>query len=471
MYAHSDKKMHYVVVGLGLTGFSCARFLARQGYAFSVVDTRPIVAQAAAFRAEFPNVTLSLGDIEPTLAKADVLVVSPGVPLTDPALQSCRARGVPMTGDIELFVQHTDVPIVAITGTNGKSTVTTLVADLLNAAGCYAVPGGNLGIPALDLLLEAASSQQKPDYFVLELSSYQLERTFSLKAAVAAILNVAPDHQDRHPTFKEYQSMKHRIYEGAAALVYKRSDPTTHPSACTPAQQCITFDTDSVAHGVGIQVQKGEGFIALDNNPLFSLSHLKIPGLVFQDNVLSAMAIVSALLPMTTETIARMVLAIEGFQGLPHRCAMVGQCGGVYYVNDSKGTNVSATVAALISMQNTYAGNIFLLAGGDGKQADFSPLRSAINAQVGCLLLYGRDANILGAALLGAAPIRFAPTLIEAMDIARGIAQPGDVVLLSPACASWDQFKDYQERGQVFIQQVQRYQAACAADTTAAALV
>ncbi len=427
-----------VIVGLGQTGLSVARHLARQGQSFAVVDSRVAPPGLEELSREMPAVPVHLGSFAAdVLGSASTLYVSPGISLQEPAVAAALSAGIAASGDIDLFVEAASAPIVAITGSNGKSTVTTLVGAMASEAGRRVAVGGNLGIPALDLLDDAI------DLYVLELSSFQLERCRRLNADVACLLNLSPDHLDRYPDRIAYHQAKQRIFRGARQVVVNRADPLSRPLlAQGMTEWSFGLDTpDLRAFGVG-----PTGMLMLGRDTLMPASELQIAGRHNLSNALAALAIGHAAgLPMES-----MLRALRRFQGLPHRCQRVARIDDVDYINDSKGTNVGATLAAIDGLCGDGRGRVVLIAGGDGKGADFTPLQSVLAQWGRAAVLIGRDAGRLAQCLEGVLPLHRADSMAEAVNIARNLAQPGDRVLLSPACASFDMFSHYMERGEVF---------------------
>ena len=423
-----------LVVGLGKSGLSAARFLAARGVTVGVVDSRAEPPGLEALRAELPRVGVVCGPFQAEVMKAaELLVVSPGVPVADPAISAAEAAGVPVVGDIELFARFAQAPVVAITGSNGKSTVTELMGRMAARAGLDARVGGNIGTPALDLLGES-----EPDLYVLELSSFQLETTCSLRAAAAVVLNVSPDHMDRYDTLHDYEAAKARIYRGAEHAVVNGDDP---------AVVAMGFGADHVLRFTLGEPRPGEyglrgGWLARGEEALMDAAELRIAGLHNMANALAALALGEALgIPRPP-----MLAELREFTGLPHRTSWVAGADGVDWYDDSKGTNVGATLAAIHGMGRP----LVLIAGGDGKGQDFSPLRAAMAVHGRAAVLIGRDGPAVEDALKGAVPTARAATLEEAVSIAAELAEPGDCVLLSPACASFDMFSGYVERGERF---------------------
>ncbi len=431
-----------VIAGLGRTGLSCAKYLQAQGLEFTVTDSRPQPPGLEAVQQLLPPAAIRVGRFDVDLLQgAAQVIASPGISLEEPLLAAAVARGIPVFGDIELFARAATAPIVGITGTNGKSTVTTLVALMAEAAGCKALAGGNLGPPALDLLDEPV-----PDFYVLELSSFQLETTSSLKTAAAAVLNVSSDHMDRYATLAEYAAAKSRVLDQAATAVINLDDPLVRAMP-RPRQPVLGFSLEQAAdYSVG--ARDHDPVLLHRGQPLVAMSELKIAGLHNAANALAAFAMLEAMgLPPESG-----VQALKTFPGLPHRSRWVADVAGVRYVDDSKGTNVGATLAAVAGMP----GPLVVIAGGQGKGQDFSPVAGAFRNKVRHAVLIGQDAALLAAALQGVCSIEFARDMDEAVLKAANAARTGETVLLSPACASLDMFRDYGHRGDVFAQAVRR---------------
>lgn len=438
------QKQH-VIIGLGKTGLSCARYLAAKHIPFAIADSRPTPPYITEFQDEFPNTELHLGGFPPALLlNAKELIVSPGVSLEEPTIGVCIKKGIPAIGDIELFARDAKAPIVAITGTNAKGTVTTLVGDMAKTAGKHVRVGGNIGTPALELLQD-----HEPDLYVMEISSFQLETTYSLKAAAATILNLTEDHLDRYHTMQAYQAAKQRIYQNCYAAIYNRDDAYTTPQNLSENTTQISFGLNKAQqNNFGLIKQDNETWLAQGNNLLLPTSELRIHGVHNWINALAALAIgYSINLPMTA-----MINALKEFPGLPHRCQWVAEKNGVIYFNDSKGTNVGATLAAIKSLGQTTKGKLILIAGGLGKNADFSPLRSVVADYVRAAILIGHDAPLLDKVFKDVTQTIYADNMENAVLNAQKIAQPNDAVLLSPACASLDMFNDFEHRGEVFSQ-------------------
>ncbi|HDZ56606.1 MAG TPA: UDP-N-acetylmuramoyl-L-alanine--D-glutamate ligase [Pseudomonas xinjiangensis] len=444
----TDKKR--IIVGLGLTGLSVARYLVGRGLPFGVADTRQQPPGLDQLKRFAPMADLHLGELDAdVLSSAVELVVSPGIALSAPALQKAKASGVNLIGDIELFAREAKAPIVAITGSNAKSTVTTLVGDMARAAGRRVAVGGNLGTPVLDLL------DHKADLYVLELSSFQLETTDQLNAEVATVLNVSEDHMDRYASVVSYHQAKHRIFRGARQVVFNRDDSLSRPLVSDALPRFSFGLSRPDFKGFGLVEEGGQTCLAFEFNALMPVSELKIRGAHNQANALAALALGHAVgLPMDA-----MLHALREFTGLPHRCQWVGCSAGVDFYDDSKATNVGAALAAINGLAADLKGKQILIAGGDGKGADFAPLRGPVSQHCRAVVLLGRDASLLEQALSDAVPVIRVETLEQAVSIAAEAAQPGDAVLLSPACASLDMFKNFEERGRKFAEAVGRLPA------------
>ncbi|MBY4676600.1 UDP-N-acetylmuramoyl-L-alanine--D-glutamate ligase [Marinobacterium arenosum] len=436
-----------IVVGLGKTGLSCVRHLARKGVPFAVVDSRENPPGLDELRALCPEVELRCGPLDGEfLSRADELILSPGVAQSEPAIRQAVAAGAALSGDIDLFCREVSAPIVAITGSNAKSTVTTLVGEMARAAGIDVGVGGNLGLPVLDML-----AQGEQALYVLELSSFQLETCNDLRAAVATVLNVSPDHMDRYDDLQGYYQAKHRIYRGCRHAVANRQDPLSAPLLPMGVPQS-SFGLDKPdLKQFGIIDQHGERWLAQGLEPWLPVSALKVRGDHNVANALAALALGSVVgLPKEA-----MLQALRDFAGLEHRCQWLREHNGVSYFNDSKGTNVGATVAALDGLGPTLPqdGKILLIAGGDGKGADFAELDAPLRRYGRVAVLIGRDAPRIRQAL--SIECVDAGDMAEAVAQAASLAKPGDIVLLSPACASFDMFNSFNHRGEVFMQQVE----------------
>lgn len=431
-----------VVVGLGKTGASCVRYLAKRGIRTAVTDSRSDPPGLAELGALAAGLDLRLGGFDLSLLEeASQVLMSPGVPLDAPIAALARARGIEVLGDVELFARAVRAPVVGITGTNGKSTVTSLVAAMAAAAGRRVLAGGNLGRPALDLLEEPA-----PDLYVLELSSFQLETTASLELVGAVVLNVTADHMDRYPSIEAYARAKQRIFAHAATVVLNVDDPQVAAMRASVAAgspvRVVTFSVERAAADFTLLTDGPRTLLARRGTPLIETSRMKIGGLHNAANALAALALGEAAgLPLEA-----MLEALQSFPGLKHRSEWVADIAGVRYIDDSKGTNVGATLAAVSGMP----GPLVMIVGGEGKGQDFAPLAGAFRGKVRHAVLIGKDAPAIERVLAGVCGIERAASLPAAVEAAAAAARRGDTVLLSPACASLDMFRDYNHRGEVF---------------------
>ena len=429
-----DKRV--LVLGLGDTGLSVARWVEREGGVARVADTRKNPPRKKDFRGE-----LHTGAFDPSLlAQMDLVCISPGLPLRDPLIQSAIERRIPVVGDIELFAWHVRAAgpcaVLGVTGTNGKSTVSALTGHLLRSAGTDCEVAGNIGPPALDALARRAVP---PATWVLELSSYQLETTWSLAPDAAAMLNLSEDHLDRYASIDEYARAKARIFLGGGTQVLNRDDARSR-SLAIPGRAQVSFGLDSPpgSQDWGLVQVKGAKWLAHGANPLLELASLPIHGLHNAANALAACALARA----AGAPYDALVEGLRTFRGLPHRLQWVASRRGVDWYDDSKGTNVGATVAALRGLNRRSV----LILGGDGKGQDFSPLRAPVREFASHVLLIGRDAPLIAKVVQGERCV----SLEEAVKRAALLAKPGEAVLLSPACASFDMFRDYRHRGEAF---------------------
>jgi len=459
-----------VIAGLGRTGLSCARYLHAHGCRIAVTDTREHPPGLEPLRASFPDVPVRLGGLDIGLLDgAACVVASPGLSLQEPFFAAARARGLEIVGDIEIFARAVDAPVVGITGTNGKSTVTTLVGRMAARSAVRVRVGGNLGEPALDLLPgspQPGNPGERTELYVLELSSFQLDTTSSLSLRAGAVLNVTPDHLDRYASMQAYADAKARILARCDIAVVNLDDPLV-VSMPKPGQKTLGFSLraslgadyccvcDERAGSPDAQTPQAapvpQWWLARRGERLMPLSAMKIKGLHNAANALAALALGEALgLPLR-----EMLAALAEFPGLPHRSQWVADVNGVTYINDSKGTNVGATLAAVGGMH----GPLIIIAGGDGKNQDFAPLGEAFRGKVRHAILIGRDASAVARALEGVCTVEFRTSLPDAVQAAASAARPGDIVLLSPACASLDMFRDYAHRGAVFTEAVKELAA------------
>lgn len=443
-----------LVLGLGETGLSALRWLRKEGAEVSIADSRLHPPGVDDIVKTYPDIKVHTGPfVLDVLMDCDFIVSSPGVPLAEPALQAAIAQGKRVIGDIELFALHrpASAKVIAITGSNGKTTVTSLVGEICKRAGLNTVVAGNIGLPVLDTLSEKA-----PDVYVLELSSFQLETTYSLKADVATVLNISEDHMDRYDSMEAYAAAKARIYDHATLAVVNRDDPASLGLTTTEA---VSFGLNAAQNYADFGLIEANGtWLSSGKRKLMPVSDLKIQG---QHNVANALAAVALCTNVGIEKSA-IIQTLRQFKGLPHRVEWVANIDGVDYYDDSKGTNVGATCAAIKGMtKNGKPQRVVLLAGGDGKGQDFSPLLDAVQANARAIVLFGRDAPLIESVLLASElPIYDAIDLREAVAIAHKVASKGDAVLLSPACASFDMFKNYVHRAEVFIDAVKKLEVA-----------
>ncbi len=435
-----------LIVGLGKTGLSCARYLTAQGVALAVTDSREAPPGLEALRRDFPDMALFLGGFQPEVFQAaNQLVVSPGVPVSTPMIQAARERGSEVLGDVELFARAVQAPVVAITGSNGKSTVTTLLGEMARNAGLNVAVGGNLGEPVLNLLDESVA------LYVVELSSFQLETTWSLKPRASVVLNISADHMDRYGDIDAYADAKAGIYTQAQVRVINRDDAKVAAMSGTD-DGVLGFTLNPPAGSdFGVCENQGEAWLCQGSTALMPVSDLRIPGRHNQANALAALALGSAVgLPMPA-----MLETLRSFPGLAHRTQWVSDTHGLRWYNDSKGTNVGATISALLGLDAGDGSRTVLIAGGDCKGADFTPLAPVVEQTARAVILIGRDAPDLAAVLEGRTKLVTAASMTEAVMKARDEARPGDRVLLSPACASFDMFKNFEDRGEAFVRAVE----------------
>ncbi|MDP3087736.1 MAG: UDP-N-acetylmuramoyl-L-alanine--D-glutamate ligase [Methylotenera sp.] len=450
MTTYKDKKV--LVLGLGETGLSALRWLNLQGARLTVADTRENPPGIDALKSELSEVNIHTGAFTAKIfSDVDLIVASPGVPLSEPEIQAAIKRGISIVGDVELFARHlnrptrpTDAKVIAITGSNGKTTVTTLVGEMCKAAGLKTIVAGNIGLAVLDTL-----SMGTPDVYVLELSSFQLETTTNLKVDAATMLNLSEDHMDRYDSLQDYAIAKARIFYNARMQVLNRDDAWSMMMA-RPKLAQVTFglsDDSNQENSYGLKSVEGQTWLCEGEKELINLLDLKIVGLHNAANALAAVALCRAI----GVDYAPIIQTLYNFKGLPHRVEWVANIDEVDYYDDSKGTNVGATCAALTGMSQ----KVVLIAGGDGKGQDFKPLTEAVTTNARAVVLIGRDAPLIEATLLATGiPLYHAIDLPEAVNIAKKLAEIGDAVLLSPACASFDMFKNYVHRAEVFVDAV-----------------
>jgi len=436
-----------IIVGLGATGLSCVRFLSRADDCpeLVVVDTRSKPPGLKELEKNFPHIEFRSGPYEESLlCSASRLVLSPGVSINAPAILAAQEAGVSLTSDLDIFCKHTQLPIVAITGSNAKSTVTSLVGEMVEASGLIAGVGGNLGVPVLDLL-----NIKNCELYVLELSSFQLENSNFLKPTVAAILNMSVDHLDRHNSYESYLKAKQRVFRGCEIVVENKDDVQTFHLGAVELKK-IRFGLEKPNDGeFGIVRKKGQKHVAWGSKALLPVDAIKLHGLHNVANAMAALALGSAInLPMKA-----MLSVLESFEGLPHRSEWIATKRGVDYVNDSKGTNPGATVAALKGAGESTKGKVLLIAGGADKGNNFLDLVEPVQRYCRSVALIGETANVIYTDLKSAVErvkISKRETLEAAVSWSANRAKAGDTVLLSPACASFDMFKNYQARGKAF---------------------
>ncbi|MBN1378468.1 MAG: UDP-N-acetylmuramoyl-L-alanine--D-glutamate ligase [Gammaproteobacteria bacterium] len=433
-----------LIVGMGVTGMSCARYLQQQDVVLRIVDSREQPPMWADVRSQFADCELHAGAFtSKLLTNVNRILLSPGVALAEPLIQTAMQRGIEVIGDIELFARNVKKPVIAITGSNGKSTVTTLLGEMFEAAGLSVAVGGNLGIPALDLL-----GEKDPDVFILELSSFQLETTTSLKTAVSVVLNVSEDHMDRYPGLAAYAESKSRVYSRSRCCVINRDDVCVSSMPFDNKAQRIYFTKNAPSENeFGLRKVNSDTFLCYGSTKLIAADELKLIG---QHNLLNALAALALTKGFGIE-IEKTLPALKRFTGLAHRCQWVIEHNNVRWINDSKATNVGAAQVAIESMPGT----VVLIAGGDGKDADFSPLRSSIKNKVRAVVLLGKDAARMQEVLHDITECHRVDDLQTAVIRANELAQAGDTVLLAPACASLDMFKNYMQRGELFTRYVQ----------------
>ena len=445
-----DKKV--LVLGIGETGLSALHWLERQGAILSAADSRDNPPNLESLIRRMPQVAVHTGVFKPEMfLNADLIVISPGVASSEPAVQTAIQAGITVIGDVELFAQYRSdsAKVIAITGANGKTTVTTLVGEMCKAAGLKTIIAGNIGLPVLEALM-----MEVPDVYVLELSSFQLETTHSLVVDAATMLNLSEDHMDRYEHLQDYAVAKAHIFYHAKLQVLNRDDAWSMLMARPKlAQVTFGFSEQGFDHkDYGLKQVQGDTWLMDGEKELINVNDLKIAGLHNAANALAAVALCRGI----GVDYAPIIQTLYNFKGLPHRVEWVANIDDVDYYDDSKGTNVGATCAALSGLPQ----KIVLIAGGDGKGQDFTPLAPAVQANSRAVVLFGRDAALIEAVLLPTnIPLYQAADLPEAVNIAKKVAQTGDAVLLSPACASFDMFKNYVHRAEVFVAAVKRLES------------
>ena len=432
------------IVGMGATGLSAARFLSSIGKSFVFADSRTEPPRLSEVREQYPDVSLMLGPFaEDLLLGFDRVVVSPGVSLKEPALVAARERGVKLIGDVELFLEQAAALVIVITGSNGKSTVTTLLGKMAEACGLSAGVGGNLGTPMLDLL------DERHQLYIIELSSFQLELVTDTRGAIAGLLNISPDHMDRYAGLQQYHAAKHRIFLGASTVINNRQDPLTNPLLSTSVKQGSFGLNKPDLGSFGLLEEDGQQWLACGLEPLMLVADVAIKGTHNTANALAALALGQAAgLDMTA-----MLETLKTYKGLPHRCEHVATINDVMYIDDSKGTNVGATIAALNGFGDNA--NLILIAGGQGKEQNFAQLQKPVKQFVKLVALFGEDAPQIASALENSVQVEQFDSLEDAVSKAAASAESGDIVLFSPACASFDMFSGFEQRGRCFQSAVQ----------------
>ena len=429
----SLSKKRIAVVGLGLSGLATVRFLLSQGVKPVLMDSRSKPAGIEQIAAEKVD-GIYLGEFDANrLAQMDIIVLSPGLSPQHPAIRFAVAQGAELMGDVELFARYNTRPVVAITGSNGKSTVTKLVEAMLNASGVKALAAGNIGLPVLD-----AVTQQHIAVYVLELSSFQLDTLRSLHSVASTILNVSADHLDRYHSLAAYAAAKQRVYQHTALAVFNLDDNATMPQQAEHSIGIKLADAD-----YGICQYNGERWLKVAGVPLLQVAQMSLFGAHNEFNALVACALALA----AGANRDGLVQALTTFQSLPHRCTLVAEHQGVRWINDSKATNIGATLAAIAGLKPGVSGKLILIAGGDGKGADMSELQTVLDTQVDALITLGQDGPAIAALKADTVQVK---TLQDAVKVAAKLAKKGDMVLFSPACGSLDMFKSYAERGQQF---------------------
>ena len=443
-----DKK--YLVVGLGVSGMSVVRFLAAAKANFEVAETNTEYLTQQ-YREEplldgvKSNTAAITGDL---LCRFDCVVVSPGIPVRTVAFEKAAEAGVEVIGDVELFAREVQKPVFAVTGSNGKSTVVCMLGELLKAAGFNTAVIGNVGAACLDSL-----SDETIDAYVLELSSFQLETTSSLKPLVATVLNISEDHLDRYNGIEDYAGVKRGIYTGAVHAVFNADDALTQPANTDSFESCVKFGSDATACEWSVTESDSGAMLSGSEIAEVPAAALKVAGVHNRNNALAAMAMASLALDTDKETTERnFTTGFELFTGLPHRTRLVCEADNVSWINDSKGTNVGATVSAIKGMLSP----VVLIAGGRGKNADFGPLRTVVAKFCKAVILIGEDARRISAAIGDGVPVYFEDSMAAAVKRAAAVASAGDCVLLSPACASFDMFTNFEERGVAFESEVKK---------------
>jgi UDP-N-acetylmuramoylalanine--D-glutamate ligase len=428
---------NYLVVGLGLTGYATARYLLQRGYSCQLQDDRQQPPYLDRLKSEFPTAEVMLQPLDDSLIeKFDCWVVSPGVSIRAPVIQRAIEQGVRIVGDVELYAEAVKAPVIAITGSNGKSTVTTLVGEMARLDGMAVGVGGNIGTPVLDLL------EQEHDLQVIELSSFQLESTSSLRPLAASVLNVSEDHMDRYRDFEDYCQSKHRIYRGAQHCISNADDENSRH-----ADDDVQFSVIRKDCQYHLDAEQGRVQLIVEGEAWIDADEVRLKGRHNLANCLAAIALARQA-GISQQAILQ---GLRSFPGLPHRSQWVAEINGVTWINDSKATNPGAAKAAIEGLDQP----IILLAGGQGKGANMQILCETVRKHLCCMLVFGQDSGLIESSLAGCCAIERLDNLEDAVGRAYAIAQPGDVVMLSPACASFDQFSGFAQRGERFMQLVE----------------
>ncbi|MEM8499532.1 MAG: UDP-N-acetylmuramoyl-L-alanine--D-glutamate ligase [Pseudomonadota bacterium] len=440
---HSLPTLEYTVIGVGATGLSCARYFQNRGDSFALCDTRSSPPGAADVLREFSGVDIYFGELPfEVLRKSKHLLVSPGVSLETPAIKQVLDQGVILSSDLDLFRADITCPIACVTGSNGKSTVATLLAEMAQAAGIKVCLCGNIGLPVLDAIDESV------ELYVLEVSSFQLERSAALNASVATILNISADHMDRYSDLQSYAASKHRVFHNADKCVVNRDDVASNIES---GEVYSSFGLSAPAAGLfGVAQVADKSCLMYGDSPLLPISDMRLKGTHNVSNALAALALAQAV--GISLSVACDVL--RTFAGLPHRCEHIANIEGRTFINDSKGTNIGATIAALEGLGAADERRMVLIAGGVGKGADFGEMAEAVSAHAHSVLLYGEDAEKIAVALEAHTAIYRCTDLTDAVRQAYRLSQAGDTVLFSPACASFDMFDNFEQRGNRFRESV-----------------
>lgn len=456
MNAHNK---NYIVIGLGQTGYSCVKFLRSKNNAVCVVDTRQSPPFKAACQENYPEVLTYCGVLpEITTLKNYDVVLSPGIAQDHPFLSALMQNAKQIWSDISLFAAHSDLPIIAITGSNGKSTVTTLVGEMAKASGKRPAVIGNIGVPVLSVL---DSPSHDYDLAVMELSSFQLDITPRLKTKAATVLNISPDHLDRYGTLTAYAAAKHKIYENTECAVINSDDSLSYPQSCKPKTPAyLEFSKDNKQADFSILEEAGERYLCFKTDRLLNVKEMQLMGEHNQVNALAALALGFA----AGLSLEAMVQTLLSFSGLEHRCQTIAIKQNIRWINDSKGTNVGASLAALLGLGSTLSssseshenGKIILLLGGQGKGQTFDDLIAPVKAHCRAVITMGENANQLYNLFKKHISVSQAMGMQDAVDLARQHAQERDIVLLSPACASFDQYQNFEHRGKCFIEAVSK---------------